>query len=391
MGLKPISITEALRITEPRQAYQRSRNINRFENLRYARDSSPEQWSRDRSNSVKRKAPEEQQDLPSQPLKRPNNSQVSPLPSEDVSTLIKMEKHVDKTKEMLQAVGEELTTAKIDSGLESILRTIIECLGNTVLTQAELISSIRATSRKPESSGTLMATKPTIEVYSCPDNSDSEGESTQTQSYSQAASSGRSRPLKVNTLQQLPRQSSPADPKVKRFQEAVEEAERSTLIFNLNMGTSKILNEKTILTKAALGLMSAAAATEGKVDGKPSEDAIAALDDVFSIAQKATLYGRATKPVKARNGNAGGLYCTIPVRYDFKDRESRVAAESVLRERCKVDCSTPYPAILRACIKQVVEHIKADYQGEFVRVTVDANRFGLRAARKTTDGWALKH
>jgi hypothetical protein len=52
-----------------------------------------------------------------------------------------------------------------------------------------------------------------------------------------------------------------------------------------------------------------------------------------------------------------------------------------------VDCTTPYPAILRHCIKQVISHVRKDFPKDYVRVTVDSANMALKVARWSSDGW----
>ena len=162
------------------------------------------------------------------------------------------------------------------------------------------------------------------------------------------------------------------DPEKKRFIDAVKEAEKSTLIFNLNMGTVPIMNKDTMATKATLALTTMAAEQEGKQSSSPSNDAVTALDDVLSLAEDMTFFGKSTKSYKNNKDDKSGSFCTIPVKYTFRNKDTKIRAEAVLRERCKVNCSTTYPVVLRECIKQVVEHVKQSYKDNFVRVTVDS-------------------
>jgi hypothetical protein len=53
-----------------------------------------------------------------------------------------------------------------------------------------------------------------------------------------------------------------------------------------------------------------------------------------------------TKVYKGKDGKDAG-FCTVPVKYQFKDRDQKTFAEKTLRETCKVKCSTPYPVIVR--------------------------------------------
>jgi len=174
-------------------------------------------------------------------------------------------------------------------------------------------------------------------------------------------------------------------PEVKKFKEAVKDAERSTLVFNLDMGNVPILNADTISKKATLALTSMAAKAEGKNGSMPSLDAVAAIDDVLSVTKGMNFFGKATKPYKNPKDPNTGKYYTIPVKYDFKDKDTRIRAETTLRERCKVNCSTPYPTILRECIRQTVNHFQGKYPKDKVRVQVDATNMCLKVLRRPAD------
>jgi hypothetical protein len=78
---------------------------------------------------------------------------------------------------------------------------------------------------------------------------------------------------------------------------------------------------------------------------------------------------------EGKEGEKAPTFCTVPVKYQFKDREQRVFAEKQLREVCKVKCATPYPVVVRECIKQVIDHVRKYYPDDFVKVNVHTNKF----------------
>jgi hypothetical protein len=109
---------------------------------------------------------------------------------------------------------------------------------------------------------------------------------------------------------------------------------------------------------------------------------MATLDDVLSTVEGMHFFGKTTKSYNKSNDPDSGSYCTIPVRYDFADKDTRLYAESVLREHCKVQCTTPYPTILREAIKQVMNKVKKDYPNNYVRVQVDTGNMYFKVARR---------
>jgi hypothetical protein len=172
------------------------------------------------------------------------------------------------------------------------------------------------------------------------------------------------------------------DPEIQRFKDSVCDAERSTLIFNLNMGAAPLLNTNTISKKATLALASMAANVEKPGSTVPSTESIAAIDDVLSVTKGMSFYGTVTKTYRNPKDEESGSFCTVPVRYEFKDRETKNNAEIILRKTCNVRCATPYPAILRECIRQTSEHVRKTTGDEYVRVSVDTGNLSLRVSHR---------
>jgi hypothetical protein len=171
----------------------------------------------------------------------------------------------------------------------------------------------------------------------------------------------------------------PEDPVKKNFRETIREAKKSTLIFNLDMG---LMNKETMAKKATLALTAMAAAKEKKNTSIPSEEEITALDDILSVTENYKFISSGTKSYKNVKDPLNGSFCTAPVRYDFKDKDTRFDAEKILRSRCRVNCAVPYPALVRECTKQIVDEVKKVFPDNFVRVTVDTNRFVFKVARR---------
>jgi hypothetical protein len=125
-----------------------------------------------------------------------------------------------------------------------------------------------------------------------------------------------------------------------------------------------------------------AAENENRQGNIPADETVSTLDDVLSMAKSIEFFGKKTKSYVNSKDSKSGSNCTIPVKYEFEDKEVKFEAEKYLREKCGAHCATPYPIILRECIKQVSEKVKADYPDNQVKVQVDTNRFCLRVARR---------
>jgi hypothetical protein len=169
---------------------------------------------------------------------------------------------------------------------------------------------------------------------------------------------------------------------MRKFRDAVANAENSTLVFNLDMGRVPIMNTETMSTRATLALAAMAAATEKRPGSIPTEDTVSTIDDILSLAKNIEFFGKKTKTYTNSNDTKSGSFCTVPVKYEFSDREIKFEAEQFLRNKCGAHCSTPYPIILRECIRQVTEKVKSDYPDNQVKVLVDSKNFCLKVARR---------
>ena len=366
--MKPLSASDALRQKSPRAMI--GSNSNRFS---FLRDSSPGpssnsfQHQRNRSVSGKRKMSNDMSyaSATSQNLPR----EFLPLDSQVSDNLVRVNSLCDK-------IAGDIGGLSCDTSIILILGQINESIRLTNEIQRDFLLAVQSnqanTNRittgtlskkyRTESNASISRSQPVVKTTSTA-NSHFRSESVQSRNQESTEQS--------------------------RFKDAVKEAEKSTLIFNLNMGNVPIMNVDTMSKKATLALTSMAAKVEGKVTSTPSPDSVAALDDVLSVTKGIKFFGNSTKTYRNTKDKESGAYCTIPVKYDFKDKDTRIKAEAVLRSRCKVSCATPYPTILRECIKQTIEHFKAGYPGDFFRVNVDAAKFSLKVHRKKAEEGAI--
>ena len=172
----------------------------------------------------------------------------------------------------------------------------------------------------------------------------------------------------------------------RKVRQALREAEKKTILFNLDLGTAPTMNKDTISRKVTLAL--SAKAQSGEHDYHIG-DAEEIIDDILSCS-KLEFLGSTTR--KFFNNNKkddprNNKMCTLPVRMDFKDRETRIQAEISMRKICKVSCSTPYPRRLRAMLDAVVKEGKAKADGCFIRTRVNVDKLTVEAHAKRGTKW----
>jgi hypothetical protein len=176
------------------------------------------------------------------------------------------------------------------------------------------------------------------------------------------------------------------DAATKKVKQVLRDAEKKTVLFNLDLGKNPIMNKDSISRKVTESLVSS---VRSGLHDYHIGDADTVLDDILSCS-KLEFLGNTTK-LFFNNRNASDsrnnkMY-TVPVRMDFKDRDTRFNAEIMLRKVCNVNCSVPYPKKMRALLGEVVKQGKALQPDCFIRTRVNVENLTVEAHAKTASGW----
>jgi hypothetical protein len=174
--------------------------------------------------------------------------------------------------------------------------------------------------------------------------------------------------------------------KVRKLKTVLRDAEKKTVIFNLDLGKNPAMNKDTLSRKVTEAL--GTSVRSGKHDYHIG-DAEEVLDDILSCSKleflgtQSKLFFNNRNEEDARNNN---MY-TLPVRMEFKDRDTRFEAEIMLRKLCKVNCSVPYPKKLRTMLNEIVTAGKSLQPNCFIRTKVNVENLTIEAHAKTASGW----
>ena len=148
----------------------------------------------------------------------------------------------------------------------------------------------------------------------------------------------------------------------KKLRHSIREAEKKSVIFNLELGQVPTINKETLSRKVTMALSEKAKAGDHDYNINDAEDTI---DDVLSCAKLEFLGAGSKNFFNSRDATdkRNNKFCTMPVRLDFKDKETRIQAEISMRKLCKVSCSTPYPKKLRNILSGLVKDGKKTAPG----------------------------
>jgi hypothetical protein len=178
----------------------------------------------------------------------------------------------------------------------------------------------------------------------------------------------------------------PQETAAKKVKQVLRDAEKKTVLFNLNLGKNPVMNKESLSRKVTECLGATVKAGNHDYDIADAEEV---LDDILSCSKleflgaTSKLYYNNRNPNDPMNNN---MY-SLPVRMDFKDRETRFEAEIMLRKICKVNCSVPYPKKMRALPNDIIKEGKAIKPDCFIRTKVNIEKLYVEAHAKTPTGW----
>jgi hypothetical protein len=287
----PISASDILRKSAPRDTIGMSfAHVNRFEQLR---DVSPAPSFRSRAESVisqKRKTFEEAEE--EEVSESANRNKVSRMDEGEELDYVFIESKLTKVTTLIGKITTEVQKQdmEVTESHRSFLADLVEALKVTNEAQNDMLNllksrkGIRATEggggRAGEFSYSAVAgggrgngPKGPYDARRMP-----------ASGFFQATADPRGRLGGAKVSQ--PPQETEEEKLQRKFTEAIREAERSTLCFNLDMGNVPIMNKTTISEKASLALTKMAAGKDKRKGNIPSSDAVAAIDDVTSLVTK---------------------------------------------------------------------------------------------------------
>jgi hypothetical protein len=210
-----------------------------------------------------------------------------------------MQSNISKVSSVCDRMVENLQKIHIEEPLREILGDLMETVRITNKVQGELVTKLKV-------SGTTVTEQTNTKSYSSAvtTNKVREVPSTTEGTYAQQAKKSRKMAGSLfssqvdergkfleSSVSNSKKVETDEEKKVRKFAEAIKDAERSTLCFNLNMGNKPIMNKTTISERATLALTSMAAKVEGKNSAVPSPETVAALDDVTSLVTSMELEG----------------------------------------------------------------------------------------------------
>ncbi len=197
----------------------------------------------------------------------------------------------------------------------------------------------------------------------------------------------------VETLSAQPRpaaQKAAVPPEIlkkKKLRQVISKAEKSTVIFNANLGDVPVMNQDTLARKVTL-LLHDKAKNEGEYRDK-HRLAEEAVDDFLSCATLDFL-GKGTRPFfnrKDLSDERNKKFCTVPVKLTWKTKGERIRGEQAIRRVCKSQCSVPYPKKIRSLIDEALKEGQSAKPGCYIRVRIMQENLTVVAHAREDNSW----
>lgn len=174
------------------------------------------------------------------------------------------------------------------------------------------------------------------------------------------------------------------------LREAFALADRTAILFDLDMGPAPVGNRQSLSRSLAAGIRAAALSAAGDSETDQIE-AVRAAGDALSCAGDVAYLGQASRSFsnpRNQSDPKNGTYCTIPVKLEFEDRQQRIYFEQTMR-KINLRASQSLPPFLQKERTAFDAALREKYPESMIMIRPDPDRAVLTAFRKQekTDRW----
>jgi hypothetical protein len=191
-----------------------------------------------------------------------------------------------------------------------------------------------------------------------------------------------------------PAPSVPSRPRVEpgtaELKAALATADKSAVVFDADLGPSPVANQATLNGALAAGLKAATLKVAADA-GMDANEAIRVVNDALSCADNVDFKGQtSSKHIDKRDPNNPIVmpFCSMPVKLDFPDRNTRIHFERTIRKHCNLRATISLPTIIRQYQALYLNAVKERYPGRAVMVRPDVASLSLVALVKEEGGGA---
>jgi hypothetical protein len=167
---------------------------------------------------------------------------------------------------------------------------------------------------------------------------------------------------------------------VKELREALEKADRETVVFDANLGKLGLANRPALANAFSAGMRAAVVDAAAAAGNDPIE-AVRVTDDALSCASDMEFIGARSEMAKDRASNVKDFY-TMPVKMRFEDRDARINFEKQIKKYCGLRSVMSLPKPIRIEQAALQKALKELYPEDYIMVRPDVRTLRLVSFRK---------
>jgi hypothetical protein len=181
-------------------------------------------------------------------------------------------------------------------------------------------------------------------------------------------------------------------PGLKGLREGLEKADREYVLFGANLGQIPVANRNVLASAFTAGLKDCAASTANEQQADLAE-MTRDLDDALSCVTDMEFLGAKSKKFLKEGDTRSNTFCTLPIKFKFDDRNSRINFEKTLWAHTGLWASISIPGPVRDEMKAMRAALMERYPGEIIVVRLDTATAELKAIRKfdKAESWVQCH
>ncbi len=171
------------------------------------------------------------------------------------------------------------------------------------------------------------------------------------------------------------------EPGTAKLKDALATTDKTAVVFGTDLGPSPVANRATLNGALATGLKAATLKVVADSSGDANE-AIQVFNDTISCANNLDFLGQTSaKRIDKQDTNNPILssFCSMPVKLDFPDRNTRTHFQSTLRKHCNLKASIFLPAPIRKYQSLYLNAVRERHPGKAVMVCPDTANMSLVA------------
>jgi hypothetical protein len=162
--------------------------------------------------------------------------------------------------------------------------------------------------------------------------------------------------------------------------------------FDVDLGPSPVANRASLNGAFAAGLKAATLKVAGETGGDANE-AIRVVNDALSCADNVDFKGQTSAKRIDKRDPANPImspFCSMPVKLDFPDKNTRIHFERTLRKHCNLKANMSLPDPIRKYQSLYLKAMREHLPGRAVMVRPDAASLALVTLVKEEGGGAWR-